>query len=87
MGLMHVLQALERRPTLTKLGLKNFLLGRDEASLLQIEFCNIPSLKSLVLTCNTLGTAGLAELAPALYNTSIKVLDMSNNGLIKMESA
>jgi Ran GTPase-activating protein (RanGAP) involved in mRNA processing and transport len=50
--------------------------------------CNIPSLHSLALTANTLKSAGLAELAPALYhNTSIKVLDMSGNDLNDMESA
>jgi Ran GTPase-activating protein (RanGAP) involved in mRNA processing and transport len=62
MGLTRVLQALARRPTLTKL--------------------------SLVLASNDLGSAGLAELAPALYrNTSIKVLDISANCLSDMESA
>jgi hypothetical protein len=47
-----------------------------------------PNLQTLVLTDRTLGSAGLAELAPALYrNTSIKVLDMSNNYLNDIESA
>jgi Ran GTPase-activating protein (RanGAP) involved in mRNA processing and transport len=87
-GLTHVLHALARCPTLTKLGLCYFPLGRDEARLLQIALCNIPSLQSLFLEGSTLGSAGLAELAPALYqNTSIKVIDISGNNLIDMESA
>jgi Ran GTPase-activating protein 1 len=79
-GLTHVLQALGRRPTLTKLGLHNCPLNRNKASLLRMALCNIPNLQSLVLTDRTLRSAGLAELAPALYhNTSIKVLDLSQN--------
>jgi Ran GTPase-activating protein (RanGAP) involved in mRNA processing and transport len=88
LGLTNVLRALARRPTLTKLGLRGFRLGRDKARLLQMALCNIPSLQSLILTNFTLGSAGLAELAPALYhNTSIKVLDISENYLSNMESA
>jgi Ran GTPase-activating protein (RanGAP) involved in mRNA processing and transport len=87
-GLTSVLQALARRPTLTKLGLCSCPLGRDEARLLRLALCNMPSLQSLVLADGTLGSSGLAELAPALYqNTSIKVLDISGNNLIDMESA
>jgi Ran GTPase-activating protein (RanGAP) involved in mRNA processing and transport len=88
MGFAHVLQALGRRPTLTKLGICHCLLGRDEARLLGMALCNIPSLQSLDLASNRLGSAELTELAPALYhNTSIKVLDMSYNILNDMESA
>jgi Ran GTPase-activating protein (RanGAP) involved in mRNA processing and transport len=87
-GLTPVLQALARRPTLTKLGLRNCPLGRDEARQLGMVLCNTPSLQSLDLAVNDLGSAGLAELAPALYrNTSIKELDISYNGLDGMESA
>jgi hypothetical protein len=86
-GLTSVLHALARRPTLTKLELSCCNLGRDEARLLRLALCNIPSLQSLVLTYGTLA-AGLTELAPALYrNTSIKVLDISKNNLIDMQSA
>jgi Ran GTPase-activating protein (RanGAP) involved in mRNA processing and transport len=87
-GLTPVLQALERRPTLTKLGLRGFNLGPDEARLLCMALRNMPSLQSLILANNALGSAELAELAPALYcNTSIKELDISNNSLDDMESA
>jgi Leucine-rich repeat (LRR) protein len=87
MGLTHVLQALARRPTLTKLGLRHCHLGRDEARLLRLALCSMPSLQSLVLASSNLASAGLAELAPALYrNTSIKVLDMSRNLFWDMES-
>jgi Ran GTPase-activating protein (RanGAP) involved in mRNA processing and transport len=87
-GLTSVLQALARRPTLTKLALRRVRLDRDDARLIRLALCNIPSLQSLALTEGTLGTAELAELAPALYhNTSIKVLDMSGNNLFEMESA
>jgi hypothetical protein len=88
MGLPHVLQALARRPTLTKLRLRCCPLERDEARLLRLALCNIPRVQSLVLTDGTLGCAEVAELAPALcHNTSIKVLDISSNGLNDMESA
>jgi Ran GTPase-activating protein (RanGAP) involved in mRNA processing and transport len=88
MGLTNVLQALGRRPMLTKLRLHGCSLGRDEARLLGMALCNTPSLETLNLARTTLGSAGLAELAPALYrNTSIKVLDLSDNNLIDMESA
>jgi Ran GTPase-activating protein (RanGAP) involved in mRNA processing and transport len=88
MGLAHVLEALARRPTLTKLGLKGCRLGPANARLLRLALCNIPSLPSLDLTYSTLGSAELAEIAPALYrNTSIKVLDIGRNDLNGMESA
>jgi hypothetical protein len=88
MGLTHVLHALGRRPTLTKLGLRRCFLDRDKARLLRMALCNIPTLQSLVLTRGTLVSAELAELAPALYrNVSIQMLDISRNGLIDMESA
>jgi Ran GTPase-activating protein (RanGAP) involved in mRNA processing and transport len=89
LGLTHVLQALGRRPTaLTKLGLHHFRLGRDKARQLGMTLCNTPSLQSFELASSDLGSAGLAELAPALYhNTSIKVLDISENNLSDMESA
>jgi Ran GTPase-activating protein (RanGAP) involved in mRNA processing and transport len=87
-GLTRVLQALKRHPTLTMLNLRWFPLGCQEARLLQMAFCNTPSLQSLNLAKNSLGSAGLAELAPALYrNTSIKVLDLSWNRLDDLKSA
>jgi Ran GTPase-activating protein (RanGAP) involved in mRNA processing and transport len=88
MGLTRVLQALGSRPTLTKLGLHGYRLGRDDVRELGMVLCNTPSLHSLLLGEGTLGSAGLAELAPALYrNKSIKVLNMSRNNLNDMESA
>jgi hypothetical protein len=86
-ALTPVLQALARRPNLTKLGL-HVLLGCDEARQLGVVLCHTPSLQSLTLNGSNLGSAGLAELAPALYhNTSIEVLDMAYNELRYMESA
>jgi hypothetical protein len=74
MDVARVLEALARRPTLTKLGLRACRFGR----LHQLALRNIPSLQSLDLRSSALGSAELAELAPVLYhNTSIKVLDMS----------
>jgi Ran GTPase-activating protein (RanGAP) involved in mRNA processing and transport len=88
MGLAHILEALARRPTLTKLRLKGCPLGPEYARLLRLALCNIPSLQSLDLTLSTLRSAELAEIAPALYrNTSIKVLDIGWNHLNGMESA
>jgi Ran GTPase-activating protein (RanGAP) involved in mRNA processing and transport len=87
-GLTSVLQALAHRPTLTKLALRRVCLLRDEARLLCMALRIFPSLQSLVLNDGTLGSAGLTELAPALYhNTSIKVLDMSCNRYGGMDSA
>jgi hypothetical protein len=88
LSLTPILQALGRRPSLTKLGLRCCPLGRDNARLLRNALCNTICLHSLLLGDCTLRSAGLAELAPALYhNTSIKVLDLSGNYLIDMESA
>jgi Leucine-rich repeat (LRR) protein len=87
-GLTRVLEVVARHPTLTKLALRNYRLGREEVRLLQTALCNTPSLLSLALTCSTLESAELAELAPALYhNTSIKVLDISGNNLKDVASA
>jgi Ran GTPase-activating protein (RanGAP) involved in mRNA processing and transport len=87
-GLTPVLLALARHRTLTKLGLSCCALGCDEAKLLQLALFIIPSLQSLDLGSNNLGSAGLVELAPALYrNTSIKVLDLSRNNLTDMQCA
>jgi phage tail protein X len=86
-GLTRVLQALARHPALTKLRLHRHL-GRDEARLLRLALCSLPSLQSLYLASTYLKSAGLAELAPAFYrNTSIKVLDISNTDLFDTESA
>jgi hypothetical protein len=83
--LSRVLQAFARCPTLTKLGLRCYPLGRDDARLLGTVLGSIPSLHNLVLTEGTLGSAGLVELAPSLYyNTFIKVLDISLNYLSDM---
>jgi Ran GTPase-activating protein (RanGAP) involved in mRNA processing and transport len=87
-GLTPVLQALGRRPTLTKLELRSSPLDRDAARLLCMALRSMPSLQSLILAYNALGSAELAELAPALYqNTSIKMLDISENHLNDTESA
>jgi hypothetical protein len=87
-GLTDVLQALGRHSVLTKLGIHRYSLARDKARLLRAALFKIPSLQSLVLADTSLGSAGLAELAPALYqNTSIKVLDISWNSLNDMDSA
>jgi Ran GTPase-activating protein (RanGAP) involved in mRNA processing and transport len=87
-GLTRVSQALRRRPTLTKLGLQGCRLGRYDAIELRMVLFNTPCLHSLLLGDCTLGSAGLAELAPALYrNMSIKVLDISQDNLNDMESA
>jgi hypothetical protein len=73
-------------PILTSL--RDHPLARDEAGLLGVALCSIPSLQSLVQTYFTLGSAALAELVPALYhNTSIKVLDMSDDMWNGMNSA
>jgi hypothetical protein len=87
-SLTLILKALARRPTLTKLGLRHYLLDRDDTRQLGMVLCGTSSLQSLVLIYGTLRSAGLAELAPALYhNTSIKMLDISWNSLYDIESA
>jgi hypothetical protein len=88
MGLTPVLQAFGRRPTLTKLALRSCPLGGDQARILCMALRNMPSLQSLALARSNFGSAGLEELASALYhNTSIEVLDVSVNRLDGMESA
>jgi hypothetical protein len=93
MGLTRLLQALARRPTptklgLTKLGLHDRRLGRDDGRQLGMVLRNIATLQSLDLRYCILGSVELSELAPAFYhNTSIKVLDLSFNELNDMESA
>jgi hypothetical protein len=59
-GLTRVLQALARRPTLTKLRLHCFPLGDDEARQLAIVLRKTPSLQTLALTEISPGSAGLA---------------------------
>jgi hypothetical protein len=87
-GLTHVLQALARNPTLSKLRLRGCNLDRDNAKKIGMVLCNSRTLHTLCLKGNRLGSAGLAELAPALYhNTSIKVLDMPYNDLNDTASA
>jgi Ran GTPase-activating protein (RanGAP) involved in mRNA processing and transport len=89
-GLTLVLQALARRPTLTKLSLHGFRLrrDRDNARLLCMALRNTSSLHSLFLASNDLRITELAELAPALYcNTSIKVLNLSENNFAGKTSA
>jgi Ran GTPase-activating protein (RanGAP) involved in mRNA processing and transport len=87
-GLSPVLRALAQHTTLTKLGLRQCLRGRDEASLLQMALCNMPSLQTLDMGGNRLGSAELAGIALALYhNTSIQVLDVSENNIEYVESA
>jgi Ran GTPase-activating protein (RanGAP) involved in mRNA processing and transport len=88
MGWPCVLQALARRPTLTKLILRGVGLYPDDARQLGMVLCSTPSLQTLVLTDGTLRSSVLAELAPTLCgNTSIEVLDMSRSNLTDMESA
>jgi Leucine-rich repeat (LRR) protein len=87
-GLTWVLRALAYRPMFTELGLRYCPLTRDEVGLLQLALRSIPSLQTLNLVSNNLGSDGLAELAPAFYhNTSIKELDISHNNLNDVESA
>jgi hypothetical protein len=87
-GLTRVLQAVARRPTLTKLRLHGCPLGHDDVRQLVMVVRNTPSLHTLVLRDIPLRSAGLAELASALHlNTSIKVLDISSTNLYDMESA
>jgi Ran GTPase-activating protein (RanGAP) involved in mRNA processing and transport len=72
---------LARRPTLTKLGLRRVRLVVTTVELLRMTLCNTPSLQSLVLTNNFLGTAGLAELASVVPQHVHQVLDVSENNL------
>jgi hypothetical protein len=65
MGLTRVLEALKHRPTLAKLRLRRCALGQDGVRQLGTVLRNTPSLESLDLAFNDLGSAGLAELVPA----------------------
>jgi hypothetical protein len=64
------------------------VLSRENVQQLKAVLRQNKAPESLVLTSIGLGSAGLAEIAPVLYrNTSIKALDLRNNGLHDIESA
>jgi hypothetical protein len=87
-GLHPVMQELGHRTTVTKLAIRHSVLSREDVQQLKVVLHQNMALQSLDLTSSALGSAGLAESAPALYrNTSIKSLDPSQNGLDNIESA
>ena len=64
------------------------MLSRDKVQQLEAVLRQNTVLQSLDLSTSYLGSAGLEEIAPALYrNTSIKTLDLISSGLDDIESA
>jgi Ran GTPase-activating protein (RanGAP) involved in mRNA processing and transport len=89
-GLHPVLRGLRHNTTVTNLAILYSGLSREDAQQVKSMLRQNTTLQSLNLTFCDLGleSAGLAEIAPVLYrNTSIKTLDLSNNGLDDIESA
>jgi hypothetical protein len=70
------------------LAIRNSKLSRESSQQLNTILRRNTALLSLDLTSSALGSAGLAEIAPALYcNTSIKTLDLASIGLDDIKSA
>jgi hypothetical protein len=87
-GLQRVLQELARNTTVTNLAIRNSVLSRKDVQQLTAVLRQNRALQYLDLTSSALGSAGLAEIAPALYRIiSIKTLDLSINGLDDIDSA
>jgi Ran GTPase-activating protein (RanGAP) involved in mRNA processing and transport len=82
-------QALGRKTQLTKLDMSHCHLTRYCMRQLRHVLRKNQNLQSLGLAQNNIGSACLAEMAPALYrkDVSIKELDLSWNDLDDMESA
>jgi hypothetical protein len=74
--------------TVTSLVIRYRVLSRENVQQLKAVLRQNTVLESLVLESIRLESAGLAEIIPVLYcNTSIKALDLTNNGLHNIESA
>jgi Ran GTPase-activating protein (RanGAP) involved in mRNA processing and transport len=87
-GLRLVMQELGRNTTVTNLTIRDSVLSRENVQQLKAVLRQNTALQYLDLDSIDLGSAGLAEIAPALYrNTSIKTLDLTCNGLDDIESA
>jgi Ran GTPase-activating protein (RanGAP) involved in mRNA processing and transport len=83
-----VARKLRLSTTGTNLDLRFGVLSRDNVQQLKAVLRQNTLLEYLDLDASHLGSAGLAEIAPVLYcNTSIKTLDLANNGLHDIESA
>jgi Ran GTPase-activating protein (RanGAP) involved in mRNA processing and transport len=83
-----VSQKLGLSTTVTNLDLYHCVLSRENVQQLKAVLRQNTLLESLVLESIRLGSASLAEIAPVLYRiTSIKVLNLENNGLQDIESA
>jgi Ran GTPase-activating protein (RanGAP) involved in mRNA processing and transport len=82
------MQELERNTTVTNLTIRNRKLCRENIQQLNTVLRRNTALHSLDLTSSAFGSAGLAEIAPALYRkTLIKTLYLASNGLDDIKSA
>jgi Ran GTPase-activating protein (RanGAP) involved in mRNA processing and transport len=87
-GLHPVIQELGRNTTVVSFAMCNSVLSNESVQQLKSMLRQNTVLQHLILRCNRLRNAGLAEIAPVLYrNTSIKSLDLADNGLDDIESA
>jgi Ran GTPase-activating protein (RanGAP) involved in mRNA processing and transport len=83
-----IAQQLRLSTTVTNLEICYIVLSREEVQQLKAVLRQNTVLESLDLEASDLGSAGLAEIAPVLYcNTSIKALDLTDNGLHDIQSA
>jgi Leucine-rich repeat (LRR) protein len=90
-GLHLVLRELGRNTTVTNLAIPYSVsvhLSRENVQQVKSMLRENTALQYLDLTSSALRSAGLAEIAPALYhNTSIKTLDLSRNSLDDIDCA
>jgi Ran GTPase-activating protein (RanGAP) involved in mRNA processing and transport len=87
-GLHPVLRELRRSTIVTSLSICNSTLNRKKIQLLKAVLRQNTTLQSLDLSSCALGSAGLAGIALGLYhNTSIRILNLSRNGLKDFVSA
>jgi Ran GTPase-activating protein (RanGAP) involved in mRNA processing and transport len=83
-----VAQKLRLSTTGINLDLRGSVLSGENVQQLKAVLRENTALESLILESVRIGSAVLAEIAPVLYrNTSIKVLNLTNNGLHDIESA
>jgi Ran GTPase-activating protein (RanGAP) involved in mRNA processing and transport len=87
-GLHPVLRELERNTPVINLAIRDSVLSRENVQQFKAVSSQNVALQYLDLGSIALGSAGLAEIAPALYrDTLIKTLALACNGLDDIESA
>jgi hypothetical protein len=82
------MQELGHHTIVINLAIRDCMLSQEKGQQVKSMLRQSTTLQYLDLYLSALGSAGLAEIAPALYrNMLIKTLDLSSNGLDDIESA